>query len=354
MRVLVIGAGGIVGRLLGAELRRQTGWTVGLAGRTVAPLEVMAREYSPRAAVFRCDVGDRESLEAAFQAFAPDLVVNVAGNYTTTAMTVAEACLAARVMLFDLCDEPKAMVALRSLHDLAVAAGVPLVIGGGTAPQTSCSLLRLVMEQAGEGVDLRMGYVLGLNRYGPNAVQTVSRGVSGLMSPDQPTDLWTVGPKLTFPPPFGPLAIRKYAVPETVLLDDWPGIIRWYAGARLSLGWLNAYIRLLQQLGMTDWGVARFWNSPAAFLCRGVYATKCAAAGIAVGIEARTGPRAVLGQLYHPEMSQLTAHALAVALEQFAQTRPQPGVWWGHEVVDAASFLRRLEPRGVVWSVRQV
>lgn len=352
MRLLIIGASGVVGQLLCAELCKRPQLTVALAGRTVAPLTKVATTFNPAAAVYQCDVSQPATLDAALQAFQPDLVLNLSGNYTTTAMTVAEVCLAAKTMLFDICDEPKAMVALRGLQGRAVAAGVPMVIGGGTAPQTSCSLLHQVMEAAGPDVTLRMGYILGLNHYGPNAVQTVSRGISGLMSHDQPTDLWTVGPLMHFPPPFGPQKIRKYPVPETLLLDTWPGVKAWYAGARLSFGWLNAYLRLLQELGMTPWGVSRFWSSTVALICRGLFLSRCGADGIAVAIEAERDGRTVIGQLYHPEMSQLTAHALAVSIGLFEAQRPQPGVWWGHEVVDAASFLKQLESRGVVWQIQ--
>lgn len=353
MRLLIIGASGVVGRLLCGELRKRSDWTLILAGRNLAPLRALAADFSPVASVLSCDLGRRDSLDSVLRQAQPDIVVNVAGNYTSSAMTVAEACLDARVMLIDICDEPKAMALLRTVHERAVAAGVPLVIGGGTAPQTSCALLRLVLERSGPGVQLRMGYVLGLNRYGPNAVQTVSRGVSGLMSHDQPEDLWSVGPLIPFPKPFGPLRIRRYPVPETILLENWPGVESWFAGARLIFGWLNAYIRLLQRLKLSNWGVTRFWNTIVSGICRAVYYTRCAPQGIAIGVEAERDGRCVRGQLYHPEMSQLTAHALAVSLDQFLVARPNPGVWWGHEVIDPLQFLKLMEGRGVVWSIDQ-
>lgn len=354
MHVLIVGASGVVGRLLCAELPQQTGWTYSLAGRNVTALDALARTFSASASVHACDLSQPGSLSDLIAAGAPDVVVNLAGNYTTTGVQVARDCLASSTMLVDICDEPKPMVQLRALHDAAVAAGVPLVIGAGTAPQTSCALLREVMSRCEPGVALRFGFVLGLNRYGPNAVQTVSRGVSGLMSHDAPTDLWTVGPVIPFPRPFGPLAIRKYPVPETVLLDSWPGVDSWFAGARLIFGWLNAYIRLLQTLGMTEWGVSRFWNGLVSRICRGVYLSHCAAPGIALGIEAERAGRIVRGQWYHPEMSQLTAHAVLLSLEQFARRKPAPGVWWGHEVIEPASFLDQLAARGLVWSVQEL
>ena len=353
MRVLLIGASGVVGQLLCAELRQKTGWTIGLAGRRRPPLEALAATFSPPAAVVPCDVEIASELAAALKQFRPELVVSVVGNYTQTGVNVARTCLQAGVMFLDICDEPKPMAELRGLHAEAVAAGVPLIIGGGTAPQTSSALFRLIMERSGPGVDVRFGYVLGLNRYGANAVQTVSRGVSGLMSHDEPRGLWTIGPVIPFPAPFRALAIRRYPVPETVFLEDWPGVKHWYAGARLSFGWLNAYIRLLQQLGMTQWGVARFWNLFVAALFRGLYWTNCATRGIAIGIEAEKDGRIVRGQLYHPEMSRLTAYALSIALDDLSTKRPDPGVWWGHEVVNPQTFLQRLEAHGVQWSISE-
>lgn len=353
MRVLLIGASGVVGQLLCAELRKKPGWKIGLAGRRRAPLAALAAMFSPPAAVLPCDVEIAAQLTAAIDQFHPELVVSVVGNYTQSGVSVARVCLQAGVMFLDICDEPKPMAALRELHDEAVQAGVPLIIGGGTAPQTSSALLRLILERSGPGVDVRFGYVLGLNRYGANAVQTVSRGVSGLMSHDVPHDLWTIGPVIPFPAPFRALAIRRYPVPETVFLESWPGIKRWYAGARLSFGWLNAYIRLLQQLGMTQWGVARFWNTFVAALFRGLYWTNCAARGIAIGIEVEKAGRIVRGQLYHPEMSRLTAYALSIALDDLSAQRPAPGVWWGHEVVNPQSLLQRLEAYGTQWSISE-
>jgi|GEM_PF-5624025 len=360
MRILILGASGVVGKLLCAIVKSwdQHVYTWGLAGRSVAAMEQVAGSFPIRPAVLSCHVEQPESIRQVLREFQPDLLIHVAGTYTSVGTSLVEVCLQERVMQIDICDEPTTMQALRGLHDRAVEAGVPIIVGAGTAPQTSCALLEKVLEKvlekSGAGVAVRFGYVLGMNNYGPRAVQTVSRGISGLMSDDKIDTLWKQGPVLHFPPPFGPLRIRRYPVPESLVLHDYPEITSAYTGARLSWSTLNAYFHLLQKLRMSPWGLARFWNVPVAAMCRMGYALKLGAPGIAVAIEAEKDGRIVLGQLYHPEMSQLTAHALALMIQHIERQRPAPGVRWGHQVLPADELLHALQPLGTVWSVSEL
>lgn len=351
-RVLVLGATGCVGRLLVQELRDRPQFALTLSARHPHELEKLAARQPRGAAVQPLDLTQPEAVRAALRTHSPDIVVHVAGRYQDTGMIVAEAVLDHGAHLVDICDEPVQMRAFRSLHERARGRGKSFVVGSGCAPQTSGALLRLATQGLGQGYDVKLAFCLGLNRYGPNAVQTVAKAVAGMLSVGRTQSLWRPGPTLTFPPPFGRRQVRDYPLPESVFLDELPGVGSWWTGACLSSGFLNKLVAIVCRLNLVSWGRWRLFNAPIAHIGTYLFNWRFGHCGLGIAVEARQGEKVVSGTLFHPEMSELTAQALVITLEALREGKVEPGVWWGQDVLDPASFLRQLETSGAVWEMK--
>ena len=97
-----------------------------------------------RATAGRLDLYDRDSLRKAVDGAA--LVVLGAGPYVRTSAPVIEACLEAKVPYLDFDDDVESTEHALTLHDKAVAAGIPIYVGCGASPGMSNVL---VVDAAG-------------------------------------------------------------------------------------------------------------------------------------------------------------------------------------------------------------
>ncbi|HEX2689009.1 MAG TPA: saccharopine dehydrogenase NADP-binding domain-containing protein, partial [Kofleriaceae bacterium] len=89
--IAVLGAAGVVGRRICAELAR-AGWALSIVGRTPVPLAALA-DTLPAARVHVADAGDAAALARAFAGVR--VVVNAAGPLAETLAPVLVAALAA-------------------------------------------------------------------------------------------------------------------------------------------------------------------------------------------------------------------------------------------------------------------
>lgn len=146
-RIVFIGAAGEMCRLAIERFAVADGdWELALYDIRPELLEQLVRRLPPgRATAARLDLYDREGLRAAIEG--ATLVVLGAGPYNRTAGPVMQACLEAKVPYLDFDDDIESTLHALSLHDDAVAAGVPMYIGCGASPGITNVL---VADAAGE------------------------------------------------------------------------------------------------------------------------------------------------------------------------------------------------------------
>jgi saccharopine dehydrogenase (NAD+, L-lysine-forming) len=151
--IVVVGAGGAQGREFVGYLR---------AGLPDALIVCVDRHFAPEAvqrlAAFNApmevldllnDDGRLERLLASSR-----MVVNLAGPFYVLGTRVLEAAIAAGVPYLDICDDVDATRELLARHEKASVAGVPAMVGMGSAPGTTNLLVKLgleALELAGHG-----------------------------------------------------------------------------------------------------------------------------------------------------------------------------------------------------------
>src|SRR5262249_47188670 len=125
-----------------------------------------------------------------------------------------------------------------------------LVIGSGTAPQTTGALLRLVLSRSGPDSDVTVGACFGVNRVGPKAVRTALEAVAGLISLPSAPAVWRATRLVPFRKPFHPVRLRTYPLPETVYVPVMKGVRSSIVGAALPQEWQNHAAAALQRTGL--------------------------------------------------------------------------------------------------------
>jgi len=121
-----------------------------------------------------------------------------------------------------------------SLEALAQANECSLVIGSGTAPQTTGALLKSLIGRMRPGVEVKIGICFGINKVGLNAVRTATEAVGGLIALESMKNIWKKGALVDFQKPFSRSWVLHYPLPETVYLPEIEGINKWFAGVCLS------------------------------------------------------------------------------------------------------------------------
>lgn len=146
-RVLLVGAGGVFGSRLAELLARQEGLELVLAGRRPEPLIALAdklRASSPAAVhtavVDRRSPGDLASLDLW-------AVVDAAGPFQASDLTLAKAALAARAHYIDLADARDFVARAPGLLDAeARAAGRLAVTGASSTPALSDAVVTMLSD----------------------------------------------------------------------------------------------------------------------------------------------------------------------------------------------------------------
>lgn len=132
-RILVVGASGTFGRRLVRLLGVEPGIALVLGGRRRGPLEALAAEVRGEVAVL-----DRDTLDAdALSALRVDLVIDAAGPFDASALSLPRAAIAAKIHYVDLADSRSFVAALPVLDADARAAGVAVLGGASSTPALS-------------------------------------------------------------------------------------------------------------------------------------------------------------------------------------------------------------------------
>lgn len=136
LRVLLIGATGVFGSRLAELASREEGLALTLAARGGSKLETLAARLGGLATQRL----DRTTLTGADLA-GFDLVIDAAGPFQTSAPTVIEAAIAARVPYIDLADGRDFVAAIGEHDAAAKAAGISITTGASSIPALSHAAL---------------------------------------------------------------------------------------------------------------------------------------------------------------------------------------------------------------------
>ncbi len=137
--MIIVGATGVFGRRLVAQLVASNVEHLVLAGRNAASLMALKNEISPQAGILVLDrlKPDLEDLKS----HAGDLLVDAAGPFQNSGLQLIEACISAGVNYIDLADARDFVARVPSLHSSAKAAGIFVISGASSTPALSHAVL---------------------------------------------------------------------------------------------------------------------------------------------------------------------------------------------------------------------
>jgi lysine 6-dehydrogenase len=189
---------------------------------------------------------------------AADIAINFAGPFYQGSNQIAQAALRARVPYIDVCDDAEGTETVLSLHEMAVAAGVPIITGGGLSPGISnwlaCKLLA-------EGPELNGIQIVWITREKDPGGLAVLRHM--LHMAVTPCPVWRDGRlehtkgfvpetavRFVVPAPFGEIEAYDTAHPEPVTLGrTFPDLKLVECKGSLSPNWANAAFSTLGRIG---------------------------------------------------------------------------------------------------------
>ncbi len=137
--MIIVGATGVFGRRLVAQLVASNVEHLVLAGRNAASLMALKNEISPQAGILVLDrlKPDLEDLKS----HAGDLLVDAAGPFQNSGLQLIEACISAGVNYIDLADARDFVARVPSLDSSAKAAGIFVISGASSTPALSHAVL---------------------------------------------------------------------------------------------------------------------------------------------------------------------------------------------------------------------
>lgn len=144
-RVLVLGAGGVVGRTATAHLAASRPDATVVAADVDESASDRLTDLGENVQFERVDVTERADLEATVAD--ADCVVNCVGPSYRFATTVLDAAIAAGTDYVDVCDDYDVTEPLLERHDRAVDAGVTAVVGLGASPGVTNVLAARAREE---------------------------------------------------------------------------------------------------------------------------------------------------------------------------------------------------------------
>lgn len=223
-RILLVGGLGYFGRLLTAELLRDTEADIVIGGRkshAFAELRASCYEEGARLRFVPVDLAKPDTVAAALSG--ANLAICAAGPFQDLPLTLAEACLRADIPYLDLADD-RAFVA--NARALARPDGPAFFPGCSTSPALSAALAAVAL--AGRP---SVGTVHVCLAAGNAACRQAATIDSLLASVGAPLRLrngagwreargWTEPARFTFPPPVGPRTGRLVDVADHDLLPE--------------------------------------------------------------------------------------------------------------------------------------
>jgi saccharopine dehydrogenase-like NADP-dependent oxidoreductase len=149
LRVVVLGAAGVLGSRIAARLAHDEQFELLLAGRRLPPLEGLRASIGDmrvRACALDTAAAD---FPAALAALQPQLVLHAAGPFQGQDYRVAEACMAAGSDYIDLADGRDFVCGFSRLDERARRAGRLLVSGASSVPALSSAAVDALLPRFG-------------------------------------------------------------------------------------------------------------------------------------------------------------------------------------------------------------
>ena len=284
--VLVLGAYGMVGRAVAAQLCNAGTYSVVAAGRRRDALENAVAQLAGSCEQLVLDVNDDRSLRNACQR--ARVVVNCVGPYLANGANVVSAAIDGGCAYVDVASEQEHFRRLQSLNPRAEQAGILVVTGAGAYPGLSGLLLTRLLADVGAPIEAETVAAMG-------RTPSPDVGVAEIL-----TAIWELGYELevkargklklfepkgetirrTLPPPFGTIDIPIWPQLEVLAWESDLRVTDLISGAWIA-GMPSAPSALLRLLRWAD-PASRAWLHPwlrrwAAWAHRRGYASKAAA-----------------------------------------------------------------------------
>ena len=164
MRALVLGGTGGMGQGVARDLIKQGEIKqVRLGDINVDPARVQEKlRASEKISLGRIDVNDHAGLVSAIRD--TDVVINCAGPFYKTAVTVARAAVEARVNYIDICDDYEAAEILfaSDIDKAAKEAGITVLTGMGSDPGTNNVLVKWYADQLDRVDEIALFWVVSI------------------------------------------------------------------------------------------------------------------------------------------------------------------------------------------------
>jgi saccharopine dehydrogenase (NAD+, L-lysine-forming) len=164
MRALVLGGTGGMGQGVARDLIKQEQIKqVRLGDINVDPARVQEKlRASEKISLGRIDVNDHAGLVSAIRD--TDVVINCAGPFYKTAVTVARAAVEARVNYIDICDDYEAAEILfaSDIDKAAKEAGITVLTGMGSDPGTNNVIVKWYADQLDRVDEIALFWVVSI------------------------------------------------------------------------------------------------------------------------------------------------------------------------------------------------
>jgi saccharopine dehydrogenase (NAD+, L-lysine-forming) len=279
------------------------------------------------------------------------IVVNLAGPFFALGTTVLDAAIKARTPYLDICDDVDATAQLLARNASAVDAGVPAIIGMGSAPGTTNLLVKLALgylgAENGEGrADISWCAPGGTLTFGIFQ-HLVHCYRTALPARERVPDWDELEPRIVeFPDPIGELEVVRLGHPEPLTLERHLGCETTLRGGMTGDG-LQYFCWELARACDDGLSIHEAWSR----LCVALPQSSPDApeySGMAIDVwRGKQGVRFESATTISMEQSTAVP-AATVALMMRDGENPAPGVW-PPEVLDPASFFSaasRVSPGG--------
>jgi saccharopine dehydrogenase-like NADP-dependent oxidoreductase len=347
MRVLVLGATGIVGRRVAAELARRDEVTdLIIGGRDHEKLHRAASLLGDKARAALVDLEDAALLEpACAQA---DVVVNCCGPAHLTELPAARAAVEAGVAYVSLANDYAAAGSVVGLDRDAQASGARVVSGCALSPGITTLLVALAHEELDdvEETEISLAYSyrdLSTAAHTAHLIHALSTPVATISDQELIVEQTNGSPHLVyFPEPVGWVETLTFAHPEVHNLRTagLPSLrVRMGLTERASMDALRALsLARLPSIALTQ----RALNAAHAVPPRG---PRWSAARVDV-VGQKQGRTATVSLGVVDHLINLAAAPLTLAALRLGSEQHPPGIRSPSEAFDARDFLAALGGRG--------
>ncbi len=197
-RILLLGATGVFGRLIAADLLVRTRAEVVCASRRGIGPEGWIPGSEGRAHDYRMDASDEAAVRKAIQHWEPRIVIHAAGPWYNIGDAPLQAAVAEKVAYVDMCSRSELFVHLRDRYDKpAREAQVPCFVGASTAGGLTGTLTRLIKAHMSQVDKVRTALCVHNFSWGAAAVSDALRAAGSSLPPGK---AGTSAQKAFFPP----------------------------------------------------------------------------------------------------------------------------------------------------------